>query len=350
MRPLYKGWLHLQGIHSQHTPFWFSKCTCCVSFHICWICFNLIWIHVVCVFCAYSHFMNFSSRYCVFGKSQTDWVRNSGANALSTKKVWRAEIPTGQVRLSEVAPVTMPAGCFPVARIRSCAAPWQPLEWVAIKSLLSAPWVQGSGSAGCPTPTACQLPGALAPEELPGAQPWHGAAVLPRQAGRCAGSGVPGSPAPCPAGFPARWTGRRQAPCLATSLGKLGTWDLGQNILILKESVHGQINMCSAGRWISRLLLELLSLRCAGSASLSEFSDFHSGLAHQSKAVPGVHHHSLAHSTFSLTSSAENPYSISSSSHCGKNYLYLKLCVTLGEFLSAATKTPPPFHLKILVP
>lgn len=41
-RPTYIGWLHLQGIHSQHAPFWFSKCACCVSFHICCICSSLI--------------------------------------------------------------------------------------------------------------------------------------------------------------------------------------------------------------------------------------------------------------------------------------------------------------------
>lgn len=51
-----------------------------------------------------------------------------------------------------------------------------------------------------------------------------------------------------------------------------------------------------------------------------------------------------------LTSSAENPYSISATSHCRKNYPYLKLCITLGEFLSAATKTQSLFCLKILFP
>lgn len=222
MRPLYKGWLHLQGIHSQHTPFWFSKCTCCVSFHICWICFNLIWIHVVCIFCAYSHFMNFSCRYCVFGKSQTDWVRNSGANTLSTRKVWRAEIPAGLVRLSEVAPVTMPAWLFPscqaqdlpssmatprvgghqvsavcslgpglwehrLSRSHSLPAAWSPHSWGAARCPALA-WGSCPASAGrqvrwlrgtwlsCSVP--CRLPCQMDRQKA-GSMPGH----LPRQAG-----------------------------------------------------------------------------------------------------------------------------------------------------------------------
>lgn len=265
--------------------------------------------------------------------------------------VWRGEIPPGLVRLSEVQAVTVPAWLLPSCQAQelpnSMATPRVGGHQVSPSSCFLLLRSRAPGAQGCPAPAACQLPGAPAPEEPPGA--CLGSSPAPR-AGRCAGSRAPALLLLCPAGFPARWTDRRQAPSMATSLGNLGTWDLGENILFFKKSVHGQISMCRVGRWILRLLLELLALWCAGSAFLSEFSDSTLGLAHKSKAVPRVHYHSLAHRSFFLTYSAEKPYRISSTSHCGKNYSYLKLCITFGEFLSVITKTQALFWLKILFP
>lgn len=237
----------------------------------------------------------------------------------------RGEIQKALVRLGEVQPATFPTWLLPGIQAQelptSLAAP-RVGHQVQLPLILTppAPGLQGHRPALLLQPASCL-----------GAPCSGGSAGCPALAGRQlawlgreAGALAPGLPC---AGIPARWAGRRQAPCVATSLGNLGTWDLWENILFLEENVHGQVNQvesrsvifqCAAG---SVPFSMRTPVACRRSASLCEFSDSALGLAHKCKTVRGLCHHSLARCRVSLTSSAEKSYSISAISaalNCGK--------------------------------
>lgn len=278
-------------------------------------------------FCACGRFMNFSSSYHVFGKSQTEQVRNSGTKLVSTRQVLRGEIQKALVTLGEVQPATLPTRLVPSCQAQhlpsSLAAPQggRPPSPAPSASHSSDP--RAPGMQGCPAPAACQLPGSS--QYTGGCPVWQAGSSpsLGRQALWL--RGCPARPLPCCAGIPARWAGRRQAPCVATSLGNLGNRDLWENVLFWQENTHGQIN-CAESRRVnfrcvagSVLLCARTPSACRRGASLCEFSDSTLGLAHKCKTARGLCHNSLAHCRASLTSSSEKPYSISAALYRGKS-------------------------------
>lgn len=158
----------------------------------------------------------------------TEWVRNSGAKPLSTRMVWRGEIPPGLVRLSEVQAVTVPAWLLPSCQAQelpnSMATPRVGGHQVSPSSCFLLLRSRAPGAQGCPAPPACQLPGAPAPEEPPGA--CLGSSPAPR-AGRCAGSRAPSSPAPLPCRLPCQMDRQKAGSIhghLPRQSGNLGSW------------------------------------------------------------------------------------------------------------------------------
>lgn len=106
--------------------------------------------------------MNFSSRYHIFGQSQTEQVRNSGMKLVSTRQVLRGEIQKALLTLGEVQATTLPTRLVPRCQAQhlpsSLAAPHggRPPSLAPSASHSSDP--RAPGTQGCPSPAACQLP------------------------------------------------------------------------------------------------------------------------------------------------------------------------------------------------
>lgn len=143
--------------------------------------------------------MNFSSRYHVFGQSQTEQVRISGMKLVSTRQVLRGEIQKALLTLGEVQATTLPTRLVPRCQAQdlpsSLAAPTVGDHQVRLLPLPTPPTLglREHGAAPLPQPASC--PGA--PSILEGAQFWQAGSspCLGRQAGDLA-PGLPSSPAP----------------------------------------------------------------------------------------------------------------------------------------------------------
>lgn len=195
-------------------------------------------------------------------------------------------------------------GCFPAARLRSCPAPWQPQSvW---PPSVSASWSWGPGLRECraaplPQPASCLgAPSSWGPARCPALAVGQ-LSCLGRQAGALA----PGLPSSC---------SRALQPSLpdGQTEGRLHAWPppqaiweagiLGRIFRFQKKVYVGKLTCgeredefsgCCWSCWLSGV--QEVSLWRAGSVSLSEFSGSTLELARESKAVPRLHHHSLAH-------------------------------------------------------
>lgn len=251
-------------------------------------------------FCAYSHFMNFSSRYCILGSPKQSRWEILEQNRLPLERFWweRSKNPQlGWVMYN--LPSQLP-GSGATRLLGSPQSGWPP-SLAPSASQSSALGLQGRRAAPLPQPGSCL--GAPGSAGTAGARLWQP-------------PGLRACPAPrllCCTGFPAgRQRGARlPAGPIPRQPGNLRS--LGQHFVFQKEIMYvGKSNTWEAGERIFSMLpaLSRSPRGLPGRAGRVPLCKFWFHFAHKRSTLRGWCCHSPAPCRVSLTSSTEKPHSI----------------------------------------